>query len=320
MKKKGFTLIELLVVIAIIALLMGILMPALNKARQLAIRLVCGTNLKGLSSAMLVYASYSEGDYPRGGGAKSVWSTHGGIIYDWIGGRSGTEEDAFQIVRDPATGEVTTPGLATVTSSFYLLVKHAKVSPKQFVCKGDVGTSTWRFTDYPDAVRIGMDMSRGWDFGNGGRMGGRSGPLLPYPGEVVSYTYQFPYSVGGGATTFVVMDISNPATPVCSDRNPYVDKNAPPPPDDDDDIRGFNSASHYNKGQNVLFRDGHVEFKDNPCIGIADDNIWLYRTGSVSEGEDPTLGNPPLDDGDAGVFSYEESDAVLVGEKNGRTR
>ena len=74
MKKKGFTLVELLVVIAIIALLMGILMPALAKVRQIAFRMVCGTNLSGMGKAMLIYAQDYDDEYPRAGGPQSIWA------------------------------------------------------------------------------------------------------------------------------------------------------------------------------------------------------------------------------------------------------
>ena len=55
--EAGFTLVELLVVIAIIALLMAVLLPALNKAREHGKRAVCLSNLKQLTLAWLNYAS-----------------------------------------------------------------------------------------------------------------------------------------------------------------------------------------------------------------------------------------------------------------------
>jgi prepilin-type N-terminal cleavage/methylation domain-containing protein len=60
-KPQGFTLIELLVVIAVIALLMGILLPSLSKAKEQAKKIVCSAHTKGLGVALLMYAD----DYDR---------------------------------------------------------------------------------------------------------------------------------------------------------------------------------------------------------------------------------------------------------------
>jgi prepilin-type N-terminal cleavage/methylation domain-containing protein/prepilin-type processing-associated H-X9-DG protein len=59
-RSNGFTLIELLVVIAIIAVLMGILIPALNKAKDLAMGASCKANLKGYTFAVQMYAQDND--------------------------------------------------------------------------------------------------------------------------------------------------------------------------------------------------------------------------------------------------------------------
>jgi prepilin-type N-terminal cleavage/methylation domain-containing protein/prepilin-type processing-associated H-X9-DG protein len=60
MNRKAFTLIELLVVIAIIALLMGILMPALNRVRELGKRIVCSGNIRQMALAWNMYADDND--------------------------------------------------------------------------------------------------------------------------------------------------------------------------------------------------------------------------------------------------------------------
>jgi prepilin-type N-terminal cleavage/methylation domain-containing protein/prepilin-type processing-associated H-X9-DG protein len=65
-KKQGFTLIELLVVISVIALLLGLLLPALNKARDLAQCAACRGNLKGYALATQMYCDDNDDKFcPR---------------------------------------------------------------------------------------------------------------------------------------------------------------------------------------------------------------------------------------------------------------
>jgi len=256
MERKGFTLVELLVVIAIIALLMGILMPALARVRQVAFRMVCGTNLSGIGKAMLIYANDYDDELPRAGGRNSTWT---GTIPQWLADNRFT---AYSLSADGSGGQ------APITSSFYLLVKYAEVTPKSFVCKSDSGTTEFKPSEYNAGDRELIDL---WDFG-------------PEASRHCSYSYHMPYGL------YALTTSSEPGMAVAADRNPWITSPAAEgkdagllssynPTGGKEAVNVGNAIAHQEDGQNVLFMDSHVSFEKRPFCAINDDNIYTWWDG-----------------------------------------
>jgi len=261
MRRKGFTLVELLVVIAIIALLMGILMPALSRVRQLAFRLTCGTNLSGVGKAMMIYANDYEDELPRAGGRSSTW----GPVSNWMATDRYT---AFGLDTQGGSGK------ATISSCFYLLVKYAEVTPKSFVCKSDAGTSEFKLSDLAQAVPTNFELIDAWDFGTTGESW-----------KHCSYSYHVPFGL------YALTTSSEPGFAVAADRNPFLKSPAAEAaplsafkPDLDaykgttDQAKAGNAIGHQLDGQNVLFLDAHVDFEKRAYCSIEDDNVYLISS------------------------------------------
>ena len=254
-KKKGFTLVELLVVIAIIALLMGILMPALARVRQIAFRMVCGTNLSGIGKAMLIYANDYDDEMPRAGGRNSLW---GNGTPNWM---AINRFNAYGLSADGSGG------MAGITSCFYLLVKYAEVTPKSFICKGDSGTMEFKPSDYAAGDRELIDL---WDFGTD-------------PRKHCSYSYHMPFGM------YALTTSSEPGMAVAADRNPWIESpsgegkaemfNSFLPDGGRETVNVGNAIQHQEDGQNVLFLDSHVGFEKESFCGVNDDNIYTYWDG-----------------------------------------
>ncbi|MHC4556135.1 MAG: type II secretion system protein [Planctomycetota bacterium] len=95
-KSMGFTLIELLVVIAIIAILMAILMPALNRVREQGKRAVCLNNVKQLALAWVMYADENDDKLVNGAigysNSNQTWGDHRNELA-WVDEYHNTDQD-----------------------------------------------------------------------------------------------------------------------------------------------------------------------------------------------------------------------------------
>lgn len=113
-RHRGFTLMELLVVISIIALLISILMPALKKAREQARVVLCASQTRQTTTALLLYSQDSDGGFPivEWGQGSAFYDTAGGTapIRHYFGqGQPNTGSDhagALKVLLCPSQGAI----------------------------------------------------------------------------------------------------------------------------------------------------------------------------------------------------------------------
>lgn len=264
-------MVELLVVIGIIALLIGLLLPALTTAREKANRTKCAANLKALGEAMLVYANDHQGFFPR-----TVFNVKGVSEITDIGGaaiQNSVWNHGFDLSVPGALGDpYTTSNIFPYTpvhennipASMFLLVRAEHVSPQLFVCPST--------TAVPDTFG-GQDMTLRGNFTGEG----------PDPhGKIssnVSYGYANPFA-GADNPRFELKSKLNPGFPVMADMGPGLAPGTSLPWSTQyvfaprTELMKMNSLNHKREGQNVLYVDGHVDFADTVFAGVRYDHIY----------------------------------------------
>jgi prepilin-type N-terminal cleavage/methylation domain-containing protein len=128
-RPSGFTLIELLVVIAIIAILIGLLVPAVQKVREAAARIQCSNNLKQLGLACHNYHdSYGKLPYARSGGGqnRTTWAR---LILPYL-----EQDNIYNTYKQTIPGVNQTDGFNNLTSTNPQVQAATQAQVKVFLC------------------------------------------------------------------------------------------------------------------------------------------------------------------------------------------
>jgi len=283
-RKAGFTLVELLVVIGIIALLISILLPSLNRARETANRVKCSSNLRQIGQAILLYANEQHpiGAYPRTYYNVTVTT----CTYGSNPGGGGTPPDPF------ATGG---PTANDITAAYFLLMRTQEITSEVFTCPSS-NAEKW---DFGGGANTALNWSN-WN-GSAGILKNLSYSFAnPYPSSTaVSSGYKLTTSI---SSEFAIAADINPGTTGNNDNVLVVQTTSP-----SSTMKQGNSNNHDEDGQNVLYGDGHVDFNQNPFCGVARDMIYGAKANSTSFSSASTLAQSPYNADDSVLLPPDEA-------------